>query len=94
MNKTISKHIAIPPDQVGYTNCPVIHAGHIEGELGWIKEECKKLGIKDSHFRSVPENDRGPAAKKVSSRRDAGATPTRWTQRSFSTRPRSTRPWI
>ena len=94
MSKTMPKHIATPPDQVGHTNCPVIHAGHIDGELGWIKEEYKKLGVKYSYFRSVRENDGWRATKKVSSRWDAGATPTRWTQRSFSTRPRSTRPWI
>jgi hypothetical protein len=94
MNKTMPKNIATPPDQACYTNGRVIQAGNIDGELGWIKEEYKKLGVKDSFFRSVRENDGYRATKKVSSRRDAGATPTRWTQRFFSTRPRSTRPWI
>ena len=95
MSKTMPKHIAIPPDQVQYTNRPVIQAGNIDGELGWIKEENKKLGVKYGDFRSVRENDRWRATKKVSSRAwDAGATPIRWTQRSFPTRPRSTRPWI
>jgi len=94
MSKTMPTHIATPPDQVWYKNCPVIHAGNIDGEPGWIKEEDKKLSVKYSYSRSVRENDWWRVTKKVSSRRDAGATPTKWAQRSFSTRPRSTRPWI
>ena len=43
--------------QVWYTYCPVIHTGNVDGELGWTKEEYKKLGVKYSYFRSVREND-------------------------------------
>ncbi len=43
--------------QVWYTYCPVIHAGNVDGELGWISQEYKKLGVKYSYFRSVREND-------------------------------------
>jgi hypothetical protein len=43
--------------EVWYTNCPLISSSNVDQELGWTKEEYKKIGIKYAYFRSTPEND-------------------------------------
>jgi ABC-type nitrate/sulfonate/bicarbonate transport system substrate-binding protein len=43
--------------EVWYTNCPLISASNIDQELGWTREEFKKLGVKYAYFRSAREND-------------------------------------
>jgi len=43
--------------EVYYTNCPLISASNVDQELGWTREEYKKLGVKYAFLRSVPEND-------------------------------------
>jgi ABC-type nitrate/sulfonate/bicarbonate transport system substrate-binding protein len=43
--------------QVWYTNCPLISASNVDQELGWTKEEYKKIGIQYAYFRSTPDND-------------------------------------
>jgi ABC-type nitrate/sulfonate/bicarbonate transport system substrate-binding protein len=42
---------------VWYTNCPLISASNVDQELGWTKEEYKKIGVKYAYFRSTPDND-------------------------------------
>jgi ABC-type nitrate/sulfonate/bicarbonate transport system substrate-binding protein len=44
-------------NEVYYTNCPLISASNVDQELGWTKEEYKKIGVKYGYFRSVREND-------------------------------------
>ena len=43
--------------EVWYTNCPLISASNIDQELGWTREEFKKLGVDYAYFRSTREND-------------------------------------
>jgi len=43
--------------EVWYTNCPLISASNIDQELGWTREEFKKLGVNYAYFRSAREND-------------------------------------
>ena len=43
--------------EVYYTNCPLVSASNVDQELGWTREEFKKIGIKYAFLRSVPEND-------------------------------------
>ncbi len=43
--------------EVYYTNCPLISASNVDQELGWTKEEFKKIGVKYGYFRSTAEND-------------------------------------
>ena len=43
--------------EVYYTNCPLISASNVDQELGWTREEFKKLGVNYSFLRSVREND-------------------------------------
>ena len=43
--------------EVYYTNCPLISASNVDQELGWTREEYKKLGVKYDYFRNTREND-------------------------------------
>ena len=43
--------------EVYYTNCPLISASNVDQELGWTREEYKKIGVNYEYFRNVREND-------------------------------------
>ena len=43
--------------EVYYTNCPLVSASNVDQELGWTKEEYKKLGVNYLYLRARAEND-------------------------------------
>ena len=43
--------------EVWYTNCPLVSASNVDQELGWTREEYKKIGVKFDFFRNTREND-------------------------------------
>ena len=43
--------------EVYYTNCVLVSAANVDQELGWTREEFKKIGVKYAYMRSNPEND-------------------------------------
>ena len=43
--------------EVWYTNCPLISASNVDQELGWTREEFKKIGVKYDYFRYTRDND-------------------------------------
>lgn len=43
--------------QVYYTNCPLVSASNVDQELGWTREEYKKIGVEYDYFRNTREND-------------------------------------
>ena len=43
--------------EVYYTNCPLVSASNVDQELGWTREEYKKIGVKYAFLRSRAEND-------------------------------------
>jgi len=43
--------------EVYYTNCPLVSASNVDQELGWTKEEYKKIGISYLYLRARKEND-------------------------------------
>jgi ABC-type nitrate/sulfonate/bicarbonate transport system substrate-binding protein len=43
--------------EVYYTNCPLISASNVDQELGWVREEYKKLGVQYEFLRNAREND-------------------------------------
>ncbi len=49
--------ISLDWNEVYYTNCPLISASNVDQELGWTREEFKKLGVKYAFMRSVRETD-------------------------------------
>ena len=40
-----------------YTNCPLVSPSNVDQEIGWVKEEFKKIGIAYKFLRSTTEND-------------------------------------
>jgi ABC-type nitrate/sulfonate/bicarbonate transport system substrate-binding protein len=44
-------------NEVYYTNCPLVSASNVDQELGWTREEFKKIGVKYAFLRSRREND-------------------------------------
>ena len=58
-DKKVSKlsTVALNWKEVYYTNCPMVSASNIDQELGWAREEFKKIGVKYAYFRSRAEND-------------------------------------
>ena len=46
--------------EVYFTNCCMVAANNIDQELGWCKEDFKKIGVDYSYFRSRRENDYYP----------------------------------
>ncbi len=43
--------------EVYYTNCPLVSASNIDQELGWTKEEFKKIRVQYAFLRSRAENN-------------------------------------
>jgi hypothetical protein len=43
--------------EVYYTNCPLVSASNIDQQLGWTKEEFKKIGVQYAFLRSRQENN-------------------------------------
>ncbi len=43
--------------EVYYTNCPLVSASNVDQELGWTREEYKKIGVQYAFLRSRREND-------------------------------------
>ena len=55
-----SKKLSTVPltwDEVYYTNCPLVSASNVDQELGWTKEEFKKIGVNYLYLR-VPRRER------------------------------------
>jgi ABC-type nitrate/sulfonate/bicarbonate transport system substrate-binding protein len=57
--KKVKKSRTVPLDwkEVYYTNCPLVSASNVDQELGWTREEFKKIGVKYAFLRSRREND-------------------------------------
>ena len=43
--------------EVYYTNCPLVSASNVDQELGWTREEYKKIGVEYAFLRSRRENN-------------------------------------
>jgi ABC-type nitrate/sulfonate/bicarbonate transport system substrate-binding protein len=52
-----SDHVPLDWSQFFYTNCPLVSASNVDQELGWVREELKKIGIEYQFLRSVRENN-------------------------------------
>jgi ABC-type nitrate/sulfonate/bicarbonate transport system substrate-binding protein len=44
-------------NEVWFTNCPMVSANNVDQELGWCREEYKKIGVEYDYFRHAPENN-------------------------------------
>jgi ABC-type nitrate/sulfonate/bicarbonate transport system substrate-binding protein len=59
MTKEDRKFKTVPLNwkEVYYTNCPLVSASNVDQELGWTREEFKKIGIHYAFLRSREENN-------------------------------------
>jgi ABC-type nitrate/sulfonate/bicarbonate transport system substrate-binding protein len=59
VTKGATKLSTVPLDwnEVYYTNCPLVSASNVDQELGWTKEEYKKIGVNYLYLRARAEND-------------------------------------
>lgn len=51
------RSIDVDWDEFYYTNCPLVSASNVDQEIGWVREELKKIGIAYKFLRSTTEND-------------------------------------
>lgn len=54
---TIFSTVPLDWSEVYYTNCPLVSASNVDQELGWTREEYKKIGVKYDYFRNTRETD-------------------------------------
>ena len=54
---SLSTTVPLDWNEVYFTNCPMVSANNVDQELGWCREEFKKLGVEYAYFRSRPENN-------------------------------------
>ena len=53
----VSTTVPLNWKEVYFTNCPMVSANNVDQELGWCREEYKKLGVEYAYFRHAPENN-------------------------------------
>jgi ABC-type nitrate/sulfonate/bicarbonate transport system substrate-binding protein len=57
MGNTKMNTVKLDWKEVWYTNCPLVSASNVDQELGWTREEYKKIGVKYDYFRNTRKND-------------------------------------
>ena len=57
MSERVATTVPLDWKEVWFTNCPMVSANNVDQELGWCREEFKKLGVEYAYFRSSPENN-------------------------------------
>ena len=50
-------HVPLDWSEFFYTNCPLVSASNVDQELGWVREELKKIGVEYKFLRSVAGNN-------------------------------------
>ena len=54
----VSTTVPLDWSEVWFTNCPMVSANNVDQELGWCREEFKKIGVEYAYFlRSRRENN-------------------------------------
>ena len=53
----VSTTVPLDWKEVWFTNCPMVSANNVDQELGWCREEFKKIGVEYAYFRHAPENN-------------------------------------
>jgi len=56
-DKTGFSTVPLDWKEVYYTNCPLVSASNVDQELGWTREEYKKIGVNYQFLRAVRGND-------------------------------------
>ncbi len=53
----VSSTVPLNWKEVWFTNCPMVSANNVDQELGWCREEFKKIGVEYAYFRHSPLNN-------------------------------------
>ena len=53
----VSTKVPLNWKEVWFTNCPMVSANNVDQELGWCREEFKKIGVEYAYFRHRTENN-------------------------------------
>ena len=53
----VSTTVPLNWKEVWFTNCPMVSANNVDQEMGWCREEFKKIGVEYAYFRHAPENN-------------------------------------
>jgi ABC-type nitrate/sulfonate/bicarbonate transport system substrate-binding protein len=53
----VMRSVDVDWNEFYYTNCPLVSPSNVDQEIGWVKEEFKKIGITYRFLRSTTEND-------------------------------------
>jgi ABC-type nitrate/sulfonate/bicarbonate transport system substrate-binding protein len=53
----VSTTVPLDWNEVWFTNCPMVSANNVDQELGWCREEYKKIGVEYDYFRHANENN-------------------------------------
>jgi len=48
----VSTTVPLNGDEVYFKNCPMVSANNIDQDLGWCREEFKKIGVEYAYLRS------------------------------------------
>ena len=59
----VSTTVPLRWDEVYFTNCPMVSANNVDQELGWCREEFKKIGVEYAYFRSRTGEQLVPALR-------------------------------
>jgi hypothetical protein len=59
-NNTKLSTVKLNWKEVYYTNCSMVSASNVDQEMGWTKEEYKKIGVDYLYLRARAENDGYP----------------------------------
>ncbi len=55
--KKVSTTVPLNWNEVFYSNCPMVSANNVDQELGWCREEFKKIDVDYAFLRSRKENN-------------------------------------
>ncbi len=57
VTERVSTTVPLDWSEVWFTNCPMVSANNVDQELGWCREEYKKIGVDYAYFRSSSLNN-------------------------------------
>jgi len=59
MARQAKKSTTVPLNwkEVWFTNCPMVSANNVDQELGWCREEFKKIGVEYAYFRHPTQEE-------------------------------------
>ena len=54
VTERVSTTVPLDWNEVWFTNCPMVSANNVDQELGWCREEFKKIGVEYAYSVTRP----------------------------------------